>query len=215
MNLILFGPPGSGKGTQAKYLEKRMNFRHLSTGDALREAIVNETSLGRKAKEYVEKGQLVPDSLIGSIVRAKLEEVDSGSAHFLFDGYPRNMEQVKQLGGIFSDLSLGDYRVISLEVSDEEVIRRLSGRVSCSQCGNGYNLNYKQPKRPGLCDKCGGALSRRSDDNPETIRERLKVYHLETKPLLDYFAKNGNLTRIQGESDEESVYQAIQKVMKG
>lgn len=215
MNLILFGPPGSGKGTQAKLLEKRMGFRHLSTGDLLREAIEKDTSLGRKAKEYVDQGQLVPDGLIGSIVKIKLGDLHSECVNFLFDGYPRTLEQVKQLEMIFSDFSMGSYQVISLDVSDEEVIKRLSGRLSCPQCGSGYNLNYKKPEHSGMCDKCRSALVRRSDDTQETIRERLKVYHHQTKPVLDYFDKTGTLTRIPGESDEEIIFQSIKRAMKG
>lgn len=215
MNLILFGPPGSGKGTQAKLLEKKLGFRHLSTGDMLREAIEKETLLGRKAKEFVDQGKLVPDSLIGSIVREKLDDLHSDFVNFLFDGFPRTLEQVKQLEKIFSDLSLGSYQVISLEVSDEEVIKRLSGRLSCSQCGSGYNLNYKKPEKPGICDKCGGKLTRRSDDTLETIKERLKVYHQQTKPVLDYFDKSGTLTRIPGEKDEETISQSINRAVKG
>jgi adenylate kinase len=215
LNLILFGPPGSGKGTQAKILEIRLGFRHLSTGDMLREAIEKKTLLGQKAKEFVDQGKLVPDSLIGSIVKTKLDDLHSQFDNFLFDGFPRTLEQVKQLEKIFSDLSLGSYRVISLEVSDEEVVKRLSGRLSCSQCGIGYNLNYKKPADPGICDKCGGILIRRSDDTQETIRERLKVYHQQTKPVLDYFEKSGTLTRIPGERNEEIIFQSIKKAVKG
>lgn len=215
MNLILFGPPGSGKGTQANLLEKRMDFHHLSTGDILREAIEKETPLGWKAKEYVDQGKLVPDDLIVSMVKTKLTDLLSEDVNFLFDGYPRNLEQVKQLEMIFSDLSLGSYQVISLDVSDEEVIKRLSGRLSCPKCGSGYNLNYKKPEVSGICDKCQTPLVRRSDDTAETIRERLKVYHLQTKPLLDYFDKFDKLIQIPGEKDEESIYQSMKSVLKG
>lgn len=214
MNLILFGPPGSGKGTQAELLEKQMGFFHLSTGEMLREAIKRQTELGIKAKAYIDGGKLVPDEIIGLIVKEKLSSLLPDTRNFLFDGYPRNLEQVKQLERILSGLSLDDYQVISLEVSEREITRRLMSRWICKKCGKNYSV-YHPGKIPLSCDVCQGEIIRRSDDNRETIRERLKVYREQTEPLLDYFSKSGKLKRIPGESEVMNIFQSIISAMKG
>jgi len=214
LNLILFGPPGSGKGTQAELLEKQMGFFHLSTGEMLREAIKRQTELGIKAKAYIDGGKLVPDEIIGLIVKEKLSSLLPDTRNFLFDGYPRNLEQVKQLERILSGLSLDDYQVISLEVSEREITRRLMSRWICKKCGKNYSV-YHPGKIPLSCDVCQGEIIRRSDDNRETIRERLKVYREQTEPLLDYFSKSGKLKRIPGESEVMNIFQSIISAMKG
>ena len=214
MNLILFGPPGSGKGTQAELLKNKMGFYHLSTGEMLREAIKNQTELGKKAKAYIDGGKLVPDEIIGLIVKDTLISLLPDTRNFLFDGYPRNPEQVKQLERIFAELSLDDYQVISLEVSEKEITRRLMSRWICKKCGKNYSI-YDRGQVPSCCDVCQGEIIRRSDDNRETIRERLKVYREQTEPLLEYFSKSGKLKQIPGESEVRNIFQSIISAIKG
>lgn len=214
MNLILFGPPGSGKGTQAEFLKNQMGFYHLSTGGMLREAIKHQTELGKRAKAFIDGGKLVPDEIIGLIVKDTLVSLLPDTRNFLFDGYPRNLEQVKQLERILEELSLEDYHVISLEVSEREITRRLMSRWICKKCGKNYSI-YNQGKVAPCCDICQGDLIRRSDDNQETIRERLKVYREQTEPLLEYFSKSGKLKRIPGESEVTNIFRSIISAIKG
>jgi len=185
-----------------------MGFYHLSTGEMLRESIKQNTELGRRAKSYMDQGKLVPDKIIALIVKDKLLSLLPDCRNFLFDGYPRNLEQVKQLEVVLAELSLDDYRVISLEVSEKEIMRRLMGRLVCKNCGKNYSL-HDRTEVPPVCDVCRGEIIRRSDDKEETILERLKVYREQTEPLLEYFSASGKLKRISGESEVKSIFQSI------
>lgn len=200
MNLILLGPPGAGKGTQAKVLSKDLEIPHISTGDMLRDAVSKETALGSKAKEYMVKGELVPDDLVIDIVRDRLTKSDVRNG-FILDGFPRTIEQTKMLdvtlGRISKNLDLILYFKTSLETS----ISRLSGRRVCEGCGANFHIKNIPPKKDGICDYCGGRLYQRKDDVEETVRRRWSVYMEETTPLIDYYKKTGLMEEVSGDLD--------------
>lgn len=185
MNLILFGPPGAGKGTQGELLSERCHLERLSTGDLLREAVRNDTPLGRKAKSIMAAGELVPDDLILGLVRDVIES--SHAEGFIFDGFPRTREQAEQLDRLLGELDRPLDAVVVLDVEDGVLLRRLSGRLSCPSCGAIHNVHSGTPGHEGVCDSCGGALRQRADDNEETVRRRLDVYRSQTRPLIDYY----------------------------
>jgi len=207
MKIIIFGPQGSGKGTQAELLARRHDWPYISTGDIFRYHLKNQTDLGKKVAAYVKAGHLVPDELTNEIVYDRIHQPDC-SLGFVLDGYPRNKNQLDFLNKINKiDLAF------AIELSDEEAIKRLSGRLAC-KCGLSYHLEFNLPKKEGICDKCGSELFKRDDDQPEAIRKRLEIYHQETKPLLKIYQDQGILYQIDGAKSIEEVYQQIDEVIK-
>ena len=203
MKLILLGAPGAGKGTQAEILCKKLAIPTISTGNILRAAMREGTPTGLKAKSYIDAGALVPDEVIISIVDERLAQPDCANGYIL-DGVPRTIAQAEALekAGITFDA------VVSLEISEEEILQRMTGRRVCEACGSSYNVVAIPPRREGVCDNCGGRLIQRKDDTPETVRERLKVYHKETEPLVDFYAQRGLLRSVRS-SDKDETTQAI------
>ncbi len=192
MNLIIFGPQGSGKGTQAEALSKKLNSPHISTGDIFRENIQNQTELGRKAKEYIDKGQLVPDEIVIELIKDRLNQTDCQSG-FILDGYPRTMPQAEVLDQVISI-----NKVLEVWISDEESVNRISGRRSCPKCGTVYHLKFNPPKHQDKCDQCQEELIIREDDTEEVIKKRLAEYHQQTEPLKEYYQSQGKLIKIDG-----------------
>ncbi len=208
MRIILFGPPGVGKGTQAKLLSEEFNIPHISTGDLLRAAVAEKTSLGLKAKEYMEKGNLVPDDLMIALIEEQLS-TPKASGGFILDGFPRTVAQAKALDLLFERKGISLDGVISLRVEHEEVIQRLSARRMCQNCGRIYNLNQLGNGEASKCRDCGGPLIQRHDDEPETIRRRLDVYVRQTKPLKDFYRASGRFTQIDGMKEVPVVHSQI------
>ena len=204
MKLILLGAPGAGKGTQAEILCKKLGIPTISTGNILRAAIKDGTPTGLKAKSYIDAGALVPDEVIIGIVDERLRQDDCRNGYIL-DGVPRTIAQAEALekAGIQFDA------VVSIEISEEEILRRMSGRRVCEACGSSYNVEAIPPRREGVCDNCGGKLIQRKDDTPETVRARLKVYHTETEPLVDFYAQRGLLRPVPSDDTKEGTTQAI------
>lgn len=208
MVLILMGPPGCGKGTQGKKLEERYQIPQLATGDMLRDAIRNGTPVGLKAKDYMERGALVPDSVIVDVMRERLEKKDCTKG-FILDGFPRTVVQAEALAKLLEQLKQKLIAVMNLDVTDEEVISRLSGRRSCKSCGAPYHVTFFPPARQGICDKCGSELVQRSDDKEDTIRERLRVYREQTSPLIDYYGRLNLLQNIDGVDTVDNIFNEI------
>jgi adenylate kinase len=205
--IVLLGPPGAGKGTQAEIMSNKLGFTRLSTGDMLREAVRNGTELGKKAKTYMDAGGLVPNDIIIGMMKEKIESL---SGAYLLDGYPRTIEQADALATIV-DIDLA----INIDVADEILVDRLTKRRSCPKCGAVYHLTNKPPKKDGICDACGAELYQRDDDKEETIRNRLKVYRENTFPLIDYYSKKGKLVTIKGnEGTIDDVFANIEKALK-
>ena len=204
MKLILLGAPGAGKGTQAEVLCKKLGIPSISTGNILRAAIKDGTPTGLKAKSYIDAGKLVPDEVIIGIVDERLSQDDCAKGYIL-DGVPRTIAQAEALekAGIQFDA------VVSIEISEDEILRRMSGRRVCEACGSSYNVEALPPRVEGICDNCGGKLIQRKDDTPETVRERLKVYHTETEPLVGFYADRGLLRRVAVTDTKEATTQAI------
>lgn len=198
MNLVLFGPPGAGKGTQAKRLEDRYGIAQLSTGEMLRTEVADQTNIGREADAIMKRGELVPDALITSMISERLDRDDCRNG-FILDGFPRTVGQAEALDDVLAAKRLKLDHVLSIEVEDEAMIERIVGRFTCARCGEGYHERFKRPKVDTICDVCGsGEFERRSDDNAETVRQRLKAYHLETEPVLDYYGKQGLVQTVDG-----------------
>lgn len=204
MKLILLGAPGAGKGTQAEILCKKLGIPTISTGNILRAAIKDGTPTGLKAKSYIDAGRLVPDEVIIGIVDERLSQDDCQNGYIL-DGVPRTIAQAEALerAGVSFDA------VVSIEISEEEILRRMSGRRVCEACGSSYNVEAVPPRVEGICDNCGGKLIQRKDDTPETVRERLKVYHNETEPLVDFYAARGLLKPVSVAGNKEATNRAI------
>jgi len=202
MRMVLLGPPGAGKGTHARLLKKRFQVPHIATGDLLRARVKDGSEMGKRAKQVMNEGRLVPDEIVIQMIRDRLHEADAKKG-FILDGFPRTVEQAKALDTLLSDLSLRLSVVIDFNSSEEMIVSRLSGRRTCGVCGAVFHVKNITPKREGVCDFCGGALTRRKDDDPETVRERLKVYHRETEPLIDYYRKQGTLHTVSGDLDIE------------
>ncbi|MEG1757588.1 MAG: adenylate kinase [Oscillospiraceae bacterium] len=196
MRLILLGAPGAGKGTQAEVISERMSIPIISTGNILKEAVRKETPLGVSAKDFMDKGELVPDEVIIGIVRDRLFE-DDCKAGFILDGVPRTIAQANALTSLGIEID----KVLDIDVSDEEIVKRLSGRRICSSCGASFHTRFKPPIKEGICDKCGQPLIIRSDDEETTVINRLKVYHENTEPLKDYYSKLGKLRVVDGHKD--------------
>jgi len=197
MRLILLGAPGAGKGTQAVILAERLNVPHISTGDIFRSNIKNGTELGKKAKEYIDKGALVPDEVTIGIVKDRLQQPDC-SKGFILDGFPRTIPQAEYLDEALSEMGVSIDRVIDIHVSDSDIIRRLSGRRVCIACGATYHLHNHPTRTEGVCDGCGAAVVQREDDKEETIVKRLKTYHDQTEPLIEYYRGKGKLLVVDG-----------------
>ena len=209
MKLILLGAPGAGKGTQAEILCAKLNIPSISTGNILRAAVKDGTEMGLKAKSFMDAGALVPDEVIIGIIQERLQESDCANGYIL-DGVPRTIAQAAALekaGITFDD-------VISIEISDETIMERMSGRRVCESCGASYHMVAVPPKQEGVCDKCGGKLVQRKDDAPETVKARLEVYHKETEPLKDFYAQRGLLKPVENQPSVEETSQAILRVLR-
>lgn len=204
MRLVLVGPPGAGKGTQAAFIAERFEIPKISTGDIFRTNVTGGTDLGALAKKYMDAGDLVPDEVTNAMVRDRLGEPDA-AAGFLLDGFPRNVAQAYELDGILNDIGTALSVVLELVVDFEEVVRRLSGRRTCKKCGHIWQLEYDPPSQPGICDRCGGELFLRDDDRPETVRHRLDVYAEQTSPLIEFYATRGQLVGIDAMGPVEDV----------
>ena len=204
MNIILMGLPGAGKGTQASEIVKKFPIPHISTGDMFRKAIKDETDLGKEAKSYMDRGELVPDEVTVGIVKERISE-DDAKKGFLLDGFPRTIEQAEALNNIMSELDRNIDAVINIEVPEEELMNRLTGRRICEKCGTTYHLVFNPPKVEGICDIDGGKLYQREDDNPETVSNRLSVNVKQSKPILEYYDEKGILKNIDGSKDIDEV----------
>lgn len=211
MHIVLFGSPGVGKGTQAKRLRERKNWTIIATGDLLREAIAQGTALGLEAKSYIDKGELVPDSVVNGLAREQLSKITGG---FALDGYPRNLTQAVQLDEWLSDLNKPIQKAILFELPEEELIKRLSGRRLCSQCGAVFHIESGPSQKGDLCDKCGGTLITRSDDEPETVKRRLGVYAEQTQPLVEYYERQGLLVRVSAEGSPDEVFERLVQALE-
>ncbi|MCW5940369.1 MAG: adenylate kinase [Fimbriimonadaceae bacterium] len=207
--MILVGPPGVGKGTQAALLEQRTGAKPLSSGVIFRSEIEAETDLGQLAKSYIDRGELVPNGITIQMMVKRLRAPEIRAKGFVLDGFPRTVRQAEALDEELAKEDIRLHRVASLEVSDEVVVARLGGRIGCTKCGEIYHQVTKPPKREGLCDKCNSPLFVRKDDQPETIRERLRVFHEQTAPVVDYYEASGLLKRINGDQPTETVYSEI------
>lgn len=209
MRLILIGPPGVGKGTQAALLETRLGLRPLSSGVIFRSEIEAETDLGRLAKSYIDRGELVPNGITIEMMAKRIRSEEVRKRGFVLDGFPRTIRQAEALDVMLAELEMPIDEVVSIETDPEIVVHRLSGRMGCTKCGEIYHRDSKPPKREGLCDKCNGPLFVRADDQPETIRERLRVFQESTAPVIGYYDERGLLNRVDGAKDPEDVYADI------
>jgi adenylate kinase len=213
INVILLGPPGAGKGTQAKLLEEKFGLKQLSSGDMLRAAVARGSEVGKKAKSYMDNGALVPDAVVTEVVFEYIDGM-AGSRGFILDGFPRTVDQAEALDRNLAEKGIGIDSVIVIEVSDGKLVDRIAGRFTCGACGEGYHDSFKPPARDGVCDKCGGHdFKRRPDDQPETVKNRLKIYHQETVPLIDYYRKRGKVAVIDGELSIEKVSKEMDNVV--
>jgi len=213
MNIILLGPPGAGKGTQAARLVERHGMRQLSTGDMLRAAVAAQTPVGLEAKAIMDRGELVSDEIVSALIDAELAALrpDVG---VIFDGYPRTAEQAVQLDAILAKHGRKLDRVIEIGVDEDELVHRIVGRYTCATCGEGYHDDFKQPKAPGTCDKCGGTMfKRRKDDNEETVRTRMAEYRAKTAPILPLYEARGIVSRVDGMAPIDAVSEAIEAIL--
>lgn len=198
MKLILLGAPGAGKGTQAEKICEKLSIPAISTGNIIREALKNGTEMGLKAKSFIDAGQLVPDEVVIGIIKDRLAQNDCANG-FILDGFPRTIPQAEALDEMGVEID----KVIDIEVPDEKITERMSGRRVCKECGTSYHLVYKKPEKEGVCNLCGGELVQRKDDHPDTVLDRLKVYHEQTEPLKDFYAKKCKLRIVEGQEKVE------------
>lgn len=212
MNVILLGAPGAGKGTQAKFIAEKYGIPQVSTGDILREAVAKGTELGKKAKEFMNQGKLVPDEVVIGIVKDRLGQKDCEKG-FILDGFPRTIAQAEALDRIVSEMGKKIDAVINVNVPEEEVVKRIVNRRICKKCGAIYHLIFEPPKKNGVCDKCGGELYQRDDDREEVVRERFAVYKRNTQPLIDYYRKKGILYDVDGTKDIGNVRSEILSIL--
>jgi adenylate kinase len=208
MNIILIGPPGAGKGTQAKRMIERLSIPQISTGDMFRAAVQAGTPMGRKAKEYMDKGSLIPDNVVIGVVDERLKKDDCKQGYVL-DGFPRTLEQAKALDGLLAMAGSKLDHVVVIAVPDDYLVQRLTGRRTCMGCGYMHHIEFDKPKKEGICDKCGGELYLRDDDKEETIRQRLTTYHQQTSPLIEYYSAKGIVRTIDGTGTMNKVENAI------
>lgn len=213
MRLILLGPPGAGKGTLAQVLSQKHRCAHVSTGDMLREALKAAAPLGLKAKEFMEKGLLVPDAVVTALVKERLLKPDAGNG-FLLDGYPRTPDQAVSLDATLMELKMPPDMVLYFKTSEKVIIARLSGRRVCGQCGKNYHTVNFKPKKEGVCDVCGGKLIQRPDDSEETVLKRLKVYEEQTAPLIGHYRKTSLLNEVSGDMDVDALSAHLESLFK-
>jgi len=213
MRLVLLGAPGAGKGTQAKKLIERYSIPQISTGDILRKAVQDGTPLGKEAKSYMDRGELVPDSVVIGIIKERLKEDDCKKGYIL-DGFPRNVAQAKALDEMLSSLNSPLDYAISIDVPFDELMKRLTGRRTCKSCGQMYNIYFSPPKNNGICDKCGGDLYQRDDDKEETIRKRLEVYEAQTAPVIGYYREKGILKSVPGTGEIDDIFNKIISILE-
>jgi adenylate kinase len=212
MNLILLGPPGAGKGTQAQMIVERYHIPQISTGDILRKAVKEGTPLGKKAKAFMDQGQLVPDEVVIGIIDGRLRAPDCNPG-FILDGFPRTIAQAEALQPILNKMGKSIDHVINIEVDTEELVRRLTGRRTCKNCGAMFHILFHPPKGEGICDRCGGTLYQREDDKEETIRIRLNEYQRQTAPLIQYYQLKNCLRSIQGVGGQEEIFERIVRLL--
>ena len=212
MNIILLGPPGAGKGTQAKMLVDKYGIPQISTGDILRENLKKQTELGLEAKKYMDAGKLVPDEVVIGIINNRLKEDDCQKGYML-DGFPRTVAQAEALDKILAENGSGIDHVVSIDVPDAELLGRLTGRRTCRQCGQGYHVMFDPPEKEGVCGKCSGELYQRDDDNEATVSNRLKVYADQTQPLIDYYQNKGLIRPIDGLGKIQEIFDRVVKVL--
>lgn len=209
MKLILLGAPGAGKGTQAEKICEKLSIPAISTGNIIREALKNGTQMGLKAKSFIDAGQLVPDDVVIGIIKDRLAQNDCANG-FILDGFPRTIPQAEALDEMGVEID----KVIDIEVPDEKITERMSGRRVCKECGASYHLVYKKPEKEGVCNLCGGELVQRKDDHPDTVLDRLKVYHEQTEPLKDFYAKKGKLRIVEGQEKVEDTTAATFRALE-
>lgn len=215
MRLILLGPPGAGKGTQAKLIEQRHKLVQLSTGDMLRAAVQAGSEVGRKAKDIMERGDLVPDEVVIGIISDRIDEPDCANG-FILDGFPRTLKQAEALEKLLTAKGMDLNAVIEMKVDDDLLVERIVGRYTCAKCGEGYHDKFRRPQADGICNSCGSEeFKRRADDNEETLKSRLLAYYKETSPLIGYYTCKGTLTAIDGMGSVETVSEQIEGVLKG
>jgi len=212
MNIILLGPPGSGKGTQAKLIEERRGIPQISTGDMLRKAVGDKTELGIRAKHYMDSGALVPDELVIMITEERLKAEDCRNG-FILDGFPRTVPQAEALDEVLNKMNKKIDNALNIEVKEDDIIRRMSGRRICKGCGASYHIIFNPPNEENICDLCGGELYQRDDDREETVRNRLKVYKDQTEPLTNYYREMGVLSSIDGGRKIEEISQLIEEIL--
>ena len=214
INVILLGPPGAGKGTQAKLLEEKLGLKQLSSGDMLRAAAASGTSVGQTAKRYMDKGALVPDDVVVDVVFENIDAM-AGTKGIILDGFPRTVEQAEALDKKLAGKGSGIDLVIAIKVRDELLVDRIAGRFTCAKCGQGYHDTFKRPAKEGICDKCGShEFKRRADDQPDMVKKRLEEYHTLTVPLIDYYQKRGKVEAIDGELSIEDVSRKMDEVIE-
>lgn len=209
MKLILLGAPGAGKGTQAEFICEHLAIPAISTGNIIRAALKAGTEMGVKAKEFIDKGQLVPDEVVIGIIKERLAEDDCKNG-FILDGFPRTIPQAQALDTMGIDID----KVIDIEVPDEKIVERMSGRRVCPACGNSYHLIYKKPAKDGVCNACGSELVIRADDHPDTVKERLEVYHSQTEPLKDFYSKKNKLFIVEGQEEVKDTSALVLKALE-
>lgn len=213
MNLILLGPPGAGKGTQAKRLEDKYNIVQLSTGEMLRAEVASGSDLGKQAKDIMEAGDFVSDDIIIGMI-SKRVDLDDCKNGFILDGFPRTVPQAQALNEMLAEKSLKLSYVLELEVDDEAMVERICGRYTCAKCGAGYHDSFQRPEKEGVCDKCGGTeFTRRADDNEDTVRARLKTYHAQTAPISQFYGDQGILMRVDGMADIDVVTRQLENII--
>ena len=213
MYILLMGPPGAGKGTQAEKLIREYGIPQISTGDMFRAAVKSGTALGKEAKSYMDKGALVPDSVTVGIVKERLAQDDCKKG-WILDGFPRTTAQASALDAILHDLGIQLTAVLDFNVNRDDLVKRVSGRLVCRQCGASFHKEFRPPKQEGVCDNCGGELYQRADDNEVTVRERLAVYDTSTKPLIDYYTVSGRYYEINGDQSMDKVFADVQAALK-